>query len=106
VLQFRGCSAVVSENGVELIGHGFEHVLQELPCRLSVSGCNELSDGELGCPVDFDEQIKLPFAGLHFGDVDVEEPDGVALELLAPGLVAFDIRQARDAMTLKAPMQR
>jgi hypothetical protein len=30
---------------------------------------------------------------------------GVALELLPPGLVAFDIRQTREAMTLQAPAQ-
>jgi len=36
----------------------------------------------------------------------MEEPDGVALELLALGFVAFDIRQARDAMSLQAPMLR
>jgi hypothetical protein len=38
--------------------------------------------------------------------VDVEEADGIPLELLALGLVAFDIRQARDAMSLQVPMQR
>lgn len=97
--------AIVGQYGVDLIGHGFEHVLQELPGRLSVGCCNELGDGEFGSPVNADEQIELPFAGLHFGDVDVKESDGVALELLALGLVALDIRQARDAMSLQAAMQ-
>jgi hypothetical protein len=32
--------------------------------------------------------------------------DGIPLEFLALWLVTFDIRQARDAMTLQAPMQR
>ncbi len=40
----------------------------------------------------------------------VREPlaraDGVALELLTLGLVTFDIRQARDVVTLQAAMQR
>lgn len=97
---------VVGENCVDLVGHGFEHVLQELPGRLSISRCNELSNSELGCPVNADEQVKLPFGGLHLGDVDVKEPDGVALELLPSGLVSLDIRKARNAMTLKAPVQR
>jgi len=79
---------------------------EELPGCLSVSCCNELSDGELGRPVDADEQVELSFCGLHLGDVDVEEPDGVALELLPLGLVTLDIRQPRDAMALKAAVQR
>ena len=91
---------------MDLVGHGLEHVLQELPGRLSVSRCNELSDGELGCPVDADEEVELALGRLHLGDVDVKEADGVALELLPLGLVALDIRQARDAVTLQAPMQR
>ena len=90
---------------MDLVGHGLEQVLQELPGRLSVSCCNELSDGELGSPVDSDEQVELALGSLHLGNVDVEEADGVALELLALGLVAFDIRKPRDAMTLQAPVQ-
>ena len=43
------------ENRVDLVGHRLEHVLEELPSRLSVSCSNELSDGELGRPVDADE---------------------------------------------------
>jgi hypothetical protein len=50
---------VVGENRVDLVGHGFEHVLQELPGGLSVSRGNELGNGELGCPVDTDEEKEL-----------------------------------------------
>ena len=50
-------------------------------------------------------EVKLPFGGLHFGDVDVEVADRVALELLLGRLVAFDIRQAADAVALQAAMQ-
>ncbi len=92
--------SVVGQDGVDLIGHRFEHVLQELPSRLSVSRVNELGDSELGRPVDADEEVKPALGGLHLGNVDVEEADGIALELLALGFVALDIRQARDAMTL------
>jgi hypothetical protein len=98
--------AVVGRDCVDLTGHSFQQVRQELPGCLSVSCRNELGDGELGSAVDADEEKELALGRLYFGDVDVKEPDGVALELLALGLVAFDIRQARDAMTLKAPMQR
>ncbi len=66
---------------MDLVGHCLEHVLQELPGRLSVSCRNELGDGELGCPVDTDEEKELALGRLHFRDVDVEEADGIALEL-------------------------
>ena len=96
----RELDSVVGQDGVDLIGHSLEHVLQELPSRLSVSRVNELGDSELGRPVDANEQVELALGGLHLGNVDVEEPDGIPLELLALRLVTFDIRQARDAMTL------
>jgi len=97
---------VVSENRVDPIGHGLEHVLEELPGCLSVSFCTEFNNGELGRPVDADEHVELAFGRLHFCDVDVKEADGVALELLPLGLVTLDIRQPRDAMALKTAMQR
>ena len=97
---------IVSQNRVDLVGHGFEHVLKEFPGRLSVGCRNELSDGELGSAVDTDEGKELALGRLHFRDVDVEEPDRIALELLSLGLVTLDIRQARDAMTLQTPMER
>ena len=67
----RELDAIVGENRVDLIGRGLEHVLKELPGSLSVSSCNELSDGELGRPVDAYEQVTLALGGLHLGDVDV-----------------------------------
>lgn len=98
--------AIVGQYGVDLIGHSLEHVLQELPSSLSISRFNELSDGELGCPVDADEEKELSLSGLHFRDVYVEEPYGIALELLALWFVPFDLRQPRDAVSLQAPVQR
>ena len=98
--------AIIGKNRVDLVGHGFEHVLQELPSCLSISRFNELSDSKFGSSIDADEQVELPLSGLHLGDVYVEEPDGVALELLALWFVPFDIRQTRDAVSLQAPMQR
>lgn len=91
---------------MDLIGHDLEHVLQELPGRLSVSCCNELSNGELGSAVDANEQVELPFAGLHLRDIDVKEADGVALELLPLWLVTLNIWRTRNAVTLQAPMLR
>ncbi len=91
---------------MDLVEHGLKRKLQKLPGRPSVSHCNELSGGELGRSINAHEEIELPFSFLHLGDIDVEEPDGVALELLALGLVALDIRKTGDAAPLQAPMQR
>ena len=52
------------------------------------------------------EEIELALGRLHFGDIHVKETDGIALEPLTLRLVAADLRQARDAVPLKAPMQR
>lgn len=84
--------AVIGENGADLTGHGCEHVLQELPSRSSVGRGNELSDGKPGNAVDPDEEKELVLGRRHFGDLDVKEPDGVALELLPLGVVAQVIR--------------
>ena len=99
-------NAVVGENGVDLIGHCFEHVLQELPGRLPVCLVDELGHGKFARAVNADEQKQLALSSLHLGDVDVKEADGVALELLALRLVALHVRQPRNAMALQAPMQR
>ena len=96
---------VIGENGVDPIGHGFQQMLEELPGRLSVRRCNELSDGEFGSSVNAHKEIELAFGRLHLGDVNMEEPYGVALELLALGLVALHVRQPRDTMSLQASMQ-
>jgi hypothetical protein len=46
-----------------------------------------LGHRELAGAVNADEETEPTLGGLHLGDVDVEEPDRVALELLAPRLV-------------------
>jgi hypothetical protein len=61
-----------------------------------------LRDGELAGAVDGDEQIEHAFGSLHLGDVLVEEADRVAFEALAPQLVALDVRQTGDAVSLQA----
>lgn len=93
--------AVVCENGVNLVRHRFEHVLKELPRRLPVCLLDELGHGELAGAVNADKEMELPLGGLNLGDVDVEEPDRVAFELLALWFVPLDIRQAGYAMPLK-----
>lgn len=50
-------------------------------------------------------EIALPLRRLQLSDADVEEADGVVLELLLFGFVVFNIREARNAMALKAAVQ-
>ena len=52
------------------------------------------------------QEVALALDYLHLCDINVEKADGVALEILAFGLVAFDIWKARDAGALQAPVQR
>jgi hypothetical protein len=50
-------NAIIGENRVDQVGHGFERLLQELPSSLSISRFKELGDRDLGCPVDANEKI-------------------------------------------------
>ena len=88
-----------------MVGHGLEHVLQELPGCASVSFFNKLRDRELARAITADEEIELALGGLHLGDIDVKESDRIALELLPLRLVAAEIRQARDPMALQTAVK-
>ena len=101
---FGKLDAIVGQYSVDVIRHGLGHVLQKLPGGAPVGFFNELSHRELTRAVDADEEIELALGGMHFGNVYMKEPDWVALELLAPRLVALEIRQSRDAMPLQAPV--
>ena len=81
-------------------------MLQELPRRLPFRLVDELGHGKLACAVDANEQKQFALSSLHFGNIDMEEADGVAFELMPLWLVASHVRQSRDAVTLQAPMQR
>jgi hypothetical protein len=77
---FDELDAVVGQGGVDLVRHGLKNVSKELLGRLSFSCCKELSEGELGCPVNAEDKKELPFVRRHFADVNVEGPDGLAAE--------------------------
>jgi hypothetical protein len=49
--------------------------------------------------------VELALFGAHLSDIDVEEADRIGLELLLRRPVAFDIRQAADAVALQAAVQ-
>ncbi len=85
--------AVVGENGVDLMEHGLQQVPWELRGSFSISCRNELGESEAGCPVDTHEEKERALAGLHLCNVDVKIPDGLAFELLPPGLVTLGLGQ-------------
>ena len=63
----------------------WQGLVSSMYCRNShavrLSGIfDELGDGELGCPVDAHEEVRLALGGVKFGNVDMNEPDRVALE--------------------------
>jgi hypothetical protein len=64
-----------------------QEVARNAPRRFLV----QLDEGELGGAIDGYQQVKPAFGCLHFGDVDMEEADGVSLELLLRGLFAVDV---------------
>ena len=49
--------AVIRQNGVDFVGHNFQHVLQKLPSSASIRRFCELGDGELAGAVNGNEQI-------------------------------------------------
>lgn len=66
--------SVVRQNGMDLVGHGLKHVLEELACGAPVSLIHDLGNGELNGAVNADKEIGFAFSGLHFGNVDVKNP--------------------------------
>jgi hypothetical protein len=91
---------------VDPVRDGFDESSQELGSDMPASLLVQSGEGDLGDPVDGDEQIELPGFGPDLGDIDVEVADGVGLELPSRRSVAVDIRQASDAVTLEATMKR
>lgn len=79
---------------MDLTSPGLKHMLKELPDRLSVGLVDEWGLGELARPVVADERIWFAFSSLNFGNVDIEGPYRVALELRPLGFVLLNIRQA------------
>lgn len=89
---------------MDLVGHGFDQSVQELgdyPCRRLLM---QLGEGELRGSVDRREHVHLALGRSHFGNVDVEIADRIALELPFGLLVAVPVQQSGDAMPLQAAM--
>lgn len=60
-----------------------------------------MRNGELGCSVYTHEEKELSLTRLHLRNVNVEEADQIALELLQLGFVALYVWQTRDGMSLR-----
>src|SRR5215204_2406496 len=104
-LSVSTVGTVVGEHGGNLVGHGRDQGAQEVGRNAAGDPLMQLHEGELGCAVERDQQVKLALLGADFRDIDVEEADRVALELSAPRLVAISVGQPRDAVALEAAMQ-
>ena len=98
-------NAIVGQDRLDSVRHGFQQVFEKLPRCSSISLVDQLGDCELAGAIDADEQVELAFGGMHLGDIDVKEADRVALEALPLWLAAFDIGQTGDAVALEATMQ-
>jgi len=102
----REVDAVVGQHGVDLVGDHFIQPPEEVASRPLLGFSMKLDERELAGPVDGDEHVESALGSTHFGEVDVEEADRVALELRLRGRLAFDLRQAADPVALQAAMQR
>ena len=70
---------VVGEDGVDLVGNGFDQPAQEVARGLADHFLMQLDEGELRRSIDCDEQVELALRGSDFGDVDMKIADWVAL---------------------------
>lgn len=101
----REVRAVVGQDFGDPVGDRFDEMAQEVASGAPFGFSVKLDEGELAGPIDGDEHVELALRGLYLGDVGVEEADRVALELRFDWLLAFDLRQAADPVTLQATMQ-
>ena len=88
-----------------LVGHGSDQSGEE-GGRGHPSGLiDQLDEGELAGPIDGDKAEQFNLGRLHLCNVDVGVADRVGLELLFGWLVAFDVGQPSDVVSLQTPMQ-
>lgn len=80
--------------------HGRDQIAQELRRDHFAAFLMQFDEGELTRPVDCNEQPQFALGRLDLGDVDVKIADRVGLELALWGLVAGDLGQTADPVTL------
>jgi len=96
--------AVVSQDGVNLIGHRRDEAMQESTSIFALVAGHQFDINELGSAINGNEEIEFAFIASEMADVQVKVADGIGFEALLRWL-AFRLRQAVYAMTLKATMQ-
>ncbi len=84
----KGQAPTGGQNGMHLIRHVFERVLQEFQGCLTARFLDGLSLRKCACALNADERAKLALSCVVLGDVDLEDADEAMLELLALRLVA------------------
>ena len=97
--------AVVGENGVNLVGEGFDHAAQEVRAIHLSHVIPKLDIGELGNPINSQEHVEFALSQAQLGNVNVHITDFGRRKLAPSG--GFDIarRQPRDAMPEQAAVQ-
>lgn len=105
LLAIGELDAVVRQDRVDLVGHSRDKIAQELSGHHLARPLMQFDIGELGGAVDGHEEADFSLASAHFGDVDMEIPDGVTLELLLR-LVTLNLWKAADPVPLQTAMQR
>jgi hypothetical protein len=98
--------SVVGEDGIDPVRDGGDQAAQEVPRGATRHLLMQFDEGELRRSVDGDDEVELALRSSNLGDVDMEIADRVGLELALGRGFAFDLRQPRDPMALKASMQR
>jgi diguanylate cyclase (GGDEF)-like protein len=98
--------AIIGEDGVYPVGDSLYQRCEEVGCSLHIGGRVELGKGKPRCAIDRHEEVEFALAGANLGDIDVKVADRVAFEGLSGGLVAGDLRQPADAVTLEASMEQ
>jgi hypothetical protein len=106
ILQAIGeLNAVVRKDDMNAVGHDGHQTAEELTGRGAGLVSMQLGVSELRRAVDGDEQVEPSLLGMNLGDVHMEVADGVFSELFLRWLVAFDLRQAADDVTLQAAVE-
>ncbi len=104
--QIGELDSVVGEHGVDAIRNGSDECFEEGSGRLHIGLFNEFDHSELRGPVDGHEEVELAFGRSHLSQIDMEEADRIAVELLPPGLVSLHLWQPADAMPFQTTVQR
>lgn len=97
--------AIIRQHDVEPVGHGSDEITQKGCCGHFPGLLVQLHESELGGAVNGNEQVKFAFSRLNLSNINVEVAERVGLELLLHRLVAINVGEAADIVSLKAAVQ-